>query len=104
MAVVPRVLLDHVREDVAKRDGHAAAVDGVVEGSEGRSDRAGTDALLVPDSERLIHVGVLDVELGGRAVDLARPRRPDILGVQGEAEPASLDGGRVTYQAQKCEP
>lgn len=70
VAVVPRVLLDHVGEDVAQRDGLASEVDCVVKGVEGRGDGTGAGALLAPNPERLADIGVLDVELGERAIDL----------------------------------
>ena len=68
VAVVPRVLLDHVGEDIAERERLVVIVPGDVEGLSGVYEVTGTRTLCAPDLERLLRVGVRNVEFGTAAV------------------------------------
>jgi hypothetical protein len=58
-----------VGEDIAERDDLTLEVHRVVEGGDYARCDAGTVALCVPEGERLVHLGVLNPELGELAVD-----------------------------------
>ena len=103
VAVVPRVLLDHVAEDVAQRVGLAAEVRDGVEGGGGVDDGAGSGALRAPDGEGLVRVGVVDVEVGELRGPGGGPGAPAVLPGEDVAEPAALHFGEVPDQAQQRE-
>ena len=69
MTVVPRVLLDHVGENVAERECLGIEAPGDVKGPGGIREFTGSSALCMPDLERFVGISVLDVERGATTAE-----------------------------------
>lgn len=104
MAVVPRVLLDHVEVDPAQREFFRTAGEALVEGTAGRDSVGELDLVPVGGEVGLGLLGRREVEVAVPALVGAVQIAYRLLPVELPAEPPALDLGEMADQAEQRQP